>query len=410
MESIEDKLKNKLESRVKSNNYRSLKLAENLIDFTSNDYLGLARSEALLEQIRLSEVKERLSGATGSRLLSGNSSLCQETEQFLAQIFLAEKALIFNSGYSANLSILSAVPQKGDTILYDELIHASLKDGARLSMAQHLSFRHNDMIHFEKKLKIAKGNVFVVVESIYSMDGDACPLQELVMICEKYGAVIILDEAHSTGIMGHNGNGLACTMEIQDKIFARIYTFGKAMGMHGACIAGSSILIDFLINFSRPFIYTTALPPHSIHAIKHAFVYLEKNLGLQELLKRKIVLFIKLMEEAGIKGLNPSESAIQALVFSHSQQETVHPDNFDDSVSERQKDEMIRMKDQKSQIKDLAATVQKRGFDVRPILSPTVKEGSERIRICLHVHNSDSEIENLVIALKNGMEEHIFQS
>lgn len=365
------KLLQKLEERKKEGNLRTLSVQRNLIDFFSNDYLGLAKSKELLEKIHIehSQIKGNINGATGSRLLSGNSDYFLSTEERLSNIFNAPKALIFNSGYNANVSILSSIPQKGDTIIYDELIHASLKEGARLSFANRYSFKHNDIEDLEKKIKKAEGDCFVVIESVYSMDGDFSPLEKIVNLCEKYNTSLILDEAHSTGIWGEGGNGIACSLGLENRIFARIYTFGKAMGIHGACIAGSEILIDYLINFARPFIYTTALSPHSIAAINAAFDYVRTHAEISDILIKKITLFREAYyNKFGLDDvLAESESPIQVLKI---------PGN--------------------ANARRVATSLIEQGFDVRPILSPTVKEGEERLRICLHAYNTEEEIIRLV--------------
>ncbi|GAL84228.1 8-amino-7-oxononanoate synthase [Sporocytophaga myxococcoides] len=357
---------------------RRLTLRPNLVDFFSNDYLGLARNKKLYSLIdrKLSAQTGNINGSTGSRLLSGNSDYVEELELFFAKLFKSPKALIFNSGYNANLSILSAIPQKEDTIIYDELIHASLKDGARLSFAQRFSFKHNDLKDLEAKIQKAKGEVYVAVESVYSMDGDFAPLLEILELTTKYDAHLIVDEAHSTGVWGEKGNGMCCHLGIEDKVFARVYTFGKGIGAHGACIAGSELLIEFLINFARPFIYTTSLPLHSLVTLKVAFEYLEKEISLQAKIRSRIKLFRSLIE--GSKILSPliqdSSSPIQVLRISGNEK-----------------------------AKAAAAAVQNNGFDVRAILSPTVKEGEERLRICLHVFNTDEEIERLVKTLVESL-------
>ena len=178
---LDDWLKAKLNNRKENNLFRELKKPTGLVDFCSNDYLGLARSAELFQQIfqRCQNDEEKKNGATGSRLLSGNSNLAEEVERKLANLFKSETALILNSGYTANLAIFSSLPQRNDTILYDELAHASIKDGARLSLAKKFSFRHNDLNDLEGKLKKATGNTYVAVESVYSMDGDECPLTDL---------------------------------------------------------------------------------------------------------------------------------------------------------------------------------------------------------------------------------------
>jgi 8-amino-7-oxononanoate synthase len=356
-----------LNEKKENDSLRRLKSSSQPIDFCSNDYLGLASSQELFYAInRASErLKPPYNGSTGSRLLSGNSELAEELEKKLAGIFHSEKTLLLNSGYAANLAVLSCLPQRGDTIIYDELVHASLRDGARLSLASRFNFRHNDLNDLEEKIKHAKGNIFVVVESVYSMDGDECPLEDLVVLSEKHDFTVILDEAHSTGSYGENGSGLAVSKKLESRIAVRVYTFGKAMGVHGACIAGDETLINYLINFSRPFIYTTAMAPHSVIAISCAFDFLKRQIGLQEVLQSKIKLFLK--EFGKMKwDYVKSNSAIQNVII---------PGN--------------------TNVKELSHFLQHHEFDCRSILAPTVKEGSERIRICLHTFNSDKDINEL---------------
>lgn len=361
----------KLRERESNDLLRRLTTSTGLVDFTSNDYLGLASSRELFQNIsgRIESLGGRQNGAGGSRLLSGNSLYAEQVEARLAGIFKGESALIFNSGYSANLSVLSSIPQRGDTIIYDELAHACIKDGARLSLAKRFSFKHNDLDDLESKLGRAEGRVFVAVESIYSMDGDQCPLEELVKVTAKFNAAIILDEAHSTGVIGTNGSGLAVSLGLESRIDIRVYTFGKAMGVHGACVVGSDTLKQYLINFARPFIYTTALPHHSVVAIDCAFDYLLGNSHLQQSLTENIDLFVEAIH--GFENRVVSRSAIQTALFSGNKN-----------------------------ARTAAAALQKKGFDIRPILSPTVPEGSERLRICLHTFNSKEEIENLCNELK----------
>src|SRR5690606_36736063 len=200
------------------------------IDFYSNDYLGLARSSALSAEIE-QQYREGnyLNGSTGSRLLGGNYPLIEDTEHKLAARFKSEGCILFNSGYSAILAVLSAVPGRGDTILFDNLAHASLKDGARLSLAKHHSFRHNDPEDLERKLAAATGNKFVVLESVYSMDGDLCALEDLIAASRRHNAIIVLDEAHSTGVIGEGGSGFAIARGLEKEVDIRVYTFGKAM-------------------------------------------------------------------------------------------------------------------------------------------------------------------------------------
>jgi 8-amino-7-oxononanoate synthase len=373
MKSLEKSLSEKLEFLKTENQLRQLSAEVAAIDFSSNDYLGLARSEDLFKIIseKSKNCVRGKNGATGSRLLSGNDIYVQEVESKLATIFNSEAALIFNSGYSANQAVLSSLPQRGDTILYDELAHACIKDGARLSLASRFSFKHNDVDDLEKKLKKSKGKIFIAVEAIYSMDGDHCPLKEIVNVAQNYEASILLDEAHSTGVFGKQGSGLAVSLGLSEFVDIRIHTFGKAMGIHGACVAGSKNLINYLINFARPFIYTTALPPHSIVSIDCAFDYLNRNIHVQKKLNENINLF--LANSHGIELKPGSQSAIQTIVV---------PGN--------------------KQVKSAATKLQQAGFDIRPILSPTVKTGSERIRICIHSFNTEQEISQLTGELKKA--------
>jgi 8-amino-7-oxononanoate synthase len=351
---------------------RSLKLPAAGIDFTSNDYLGLARSQELHHQVQkaYSLLPVSRNGSTGSRLLSGNSELIVNTELTLSKLFNSESCLLFDSGYNANLAVLSTLPQKGDTIIMDELSHASLRDGARLSLATKWNFRHNDVNDLKRKLAVAKGNKWIVVESIYSMDGDVASLKEIAEIAHESGAQLIVDEAHSTGVHGAGGNGLANELSLADQVPIRIYTFGKAMGIHGACVACDNSTKDLLVNFSRPFIYTTAPSDHSIVSVNCAFGFLKANAGLQSELRNNIDLFRNNMTT--VSNWNGSKSQIQImLVAGH------------------------------ENVLGAAAQLQSAGYDVRPILAPTVKAGTERLRICLHTYNTNAEIIGLTTKLRS---------
>lgn len=372
MSSLNEFLDHKLSNRKTEGLLRKLKLHPGLIDFCSNDYLGLARSPLLFSAIRkkLQALDPPRNGSTGSRLLSGNSVFHEEVESRLASIFESEAALLFSSGYMANLAVLSSLPQRGDTILLDELSHACMKDGARLSMATRHSFRHNDLEDLERKLKKAAGKVFIAVESIYSMDGDQCPLDSLVTLAEKYDAHIILDEAHSTGVLGPSGNGMAASLGLSARIAVRVHTFGKAMGIHGACVAGSDKVKQFLINFARPFIYTTAPDFHSLFSIEESFRFLSENITMQAQLAGKIMLFSDHTQMLATR--KKSSSPVQCIIV---------PGN--------------------RQAAEASMTLQQHGFDVRPILSPTVPKGQERLRICLHVFNTDDEIIRLAGTLNS---------
>lgn len=364
-------LRQRLKERSDKGLLRCLKHENLLVDFSSNDYLGFARSAALHQYIhnQTALIAPNLNGSGGSRLLSGNYGYTEATESFIASFHQAPAGLIFNSGYDANIGLLSALPQRGDTIITDELIHASLIDGSRLSLANRFKFGHNSMSDLEQKLKQATGNIYVVAESIYSMDGDMAPLKDMAELCQKYGANLIVDEAHATGLFGANGEGLVVQLGLQDSVFARIITFGKAIGMHGAIILGSDTLRSYLINFARSFIYTTAMPLHNIVAIRSAYEWLSGENHPQQI-HQKIELYNLLIKDLNINRI-PSTSAIQTLLCNNN-----------------------------NAARNAALQLQENGFDVRPILSPTVPAGQERLRICLHTYNTEGEIDALVQQLK----------
>jgi len=355
----------KLDKRKAENSFRELKVNNNSIDFCSNDYLGLASEE---EIHILDNIKKF--GSTGSRLISGNFQQTVEVENFLAAYYKAESGLLFNSGYTANTGLFSCISQRTDTIIYDELIHASIRDGINLSNSKSFSFKHNDINSLKEKMAKAKGNIFVAVESIYSMDGDMAPLIGLVDICNNNGAALIVDEAHASGIFGDRGQGLVAHFKLENEVFARIVTFGKAFGSHGAIVLGNKLLRDYLINFSRSFIYTTALPLNNILAIKKGHQFLIENLDRKDSLHQLIKYFKLKINQLKLSVIN-SDSAIQCIVISGN-----------------------------DAVKNMSDIVQNKGFDVRPILSPTVKKGQERLRICLHSFNTKNQIDELLKIVK----------
>lgn len=370
LENINRFIDKKLQERVENFSLRALTSNTDLIDFCSNDYLGFARSEELrlLIESQLRQQPSYLNGATGSRLISGNDDFTEKLEAEIALFHNAEASLIFNSGYDANVGVFSSIPQRGDTIILDEFIHASIIDGSRLSNANRYTFKHNDLKSLEEKLRVAKGNIFIGIESIYSMDGDEAPLAEIIRLAETYSAAVIVDEAHAIGIFGKNGRGLCEYYNLCDRVFARVITFGKALGCHGAAVLCNKKVRTYLINFSRPFIYSTAASFYTHLSVNMAYKYLVQNDS--SLIHSKVELFRQ--EAAGIYSrFVESNSPIQCLILSGNRQ-----------------------------AKTAAATLRDKGFDVRAILSPTVPAGKERIRICLHSFNTNEEIINLVKALK----------
>lgn len=375
-------LSERLAAYEQSGLLRQLRTTDGLVDFCSNDYLGFARSPELKTTIQQADANyaDGHNGATGSRLLAGQTVLADQVEQALALFYQTQSALIFNSGYDANLGLLACLPKAGDTLLTDDLIHASMIDGARLSYASRHRFRHNDLNDVETKLQQAvktqpDGHVFVAVESVYSMDGDMAPLIELTDLCDHYGAGLLVDEAHATGLYGPTGEGLVVALGLQERVLARVHTFGKALGVHGAAVVGPVVLREYLINFARPFIYTTALPPHSLLAIRcahhHLWVHTEARTSLYERLA-----YFRQQVGTLLPGTTwtDSQSPIQCLIL---------PGN--------------------EQARHVAAEAQRVGLDVRAILNPTVPAGQERLRICIHAFNTIGEIDQLLAILQTAL-------
>lgn len=339
-------LKSRLEERRASGLLRRLCQRTGGIDLTSNDYFGFAREER----------EERgCAGAGGSRLLSGNSVYYEELEKRLARFHRAESCLIYTSGYLANQGLLAAIGVESATFIYDLEIHASMIDGMRLSEAKCVPFRHNDLASLEKRLQRASLPVFILIESLYSISGDLAPLAEIARLSKQYGAELIVDEAHATGLFGA---GLA----VEIKTFARVCTFSQALGVQGACILGSSLLREYLINFSRPFIYTTAFAQTTLRQISRSYDKLEEDGE-----KPRQALFALIAYFCEKTGRGSSLSPIQPIFTAHSL--------------------------------SLSQKLWERGIDVRSIRSPTVGRGKECLRVVLHSFNQPSEIDQLLECL-----------
>lgn len=372
LKSIQAYIQSKVEHRKSENNFRSLRIVEGLSDFYSNDYLGFASDKELQRRIEqeIKSHREHKLGSTGARLLSGNSLYAEDLEKFLAAFHQEDAALLFNSGFDANSGLLASLPYRGDTIIYDELVHASMHDGMRAGKAHSVSFAHNNLKELEALLQKATGLKYVVVESVYSMDGDFAPLTEIAALCAQYDAGLIVDEAHATGIFGPNGAGRVVELNLQHRCIARIHTFGKAIGANGAVIVGSAALKDFLINYSRPFIFSTALPFHSLAAIQCAYRYLPEVEDRRQHIFRLAEVFSKNINLPQSFELIGNLSPIQSILIKGNEH-----------------------------VKELAQKIHLKGFDVRPILYPTVAKGKERIRLCLHSFNTEEEVINLAQAI-----------
>jgi 8-amino-7-oxononanoate synthase len=347
----------KLNQRKAENAFRELMVQGNRVDFFSNDYLDVARMP----------FEGHMSyGSTGSRLISGNSKYTERLEMYLANFYQQESGLLFNSGYDANLGFFSSIPQKGDTIFYDELAHASIRDGIRLSRADAYMFRHNDLQHLSDRLKKARGTIYVAVESVYSMDGDAVPLEQIVQLCEQHGAFLVVDEAHSGGLYGEGGSGIVTEKKLDNRIFAKLITFGKAYGSHGAIVLSSQVVKEYLVNFARSLIYTTALSFHSQERIEFAVNKVAQLDAERKKLRANILTFRSEIALTRLKFVD-SHSPIQSVII---------PGN--------------------DEAKKVAEKILASNFAVKAILSPTVPKGYERIRICLHSFNSEEEIKGLL--------------
>lgn len=350
---------------------RALRAVNPHIDFSSNDYLGFASRDILAG--KLAEINSMFkTGSTGSRLISGHSQLFNEVETGIALFHHADAALLFNSGYDANVGLLSSVPQKNDLVLFDELIHASVYDGIRLNHARHYKFRHNDTGHLQELLTRHRSdftNIYVVLESVYSMDGDFAPLKDIVAICQRFEAFLIVDEAHAIGVFGKKGRGLCEASDTEAACFARIYTYGKAMGCHGAAVVGGRLLREYLVNFARSFIYTTAMPEHNLCAIKAAYMLLENTEEIEKL-------------QANIAYFNSHTQADPDFIASRS---AIH----------------CRVIPGNGAVQGTEDHLAGSGIFAKAIKSPTVKQGLERIRICLHAFNTREEIDMLLNGLKH---------
>ncbi|KAI7780076.1 aminotransferase class I and II [Diaporthe eres] len=386
------------------------------VDFSSNDYLSLSTNPDIRQAFLNLLSQEGYSshpgpvepstspppqlGSRGSRLLDGNHPFADSLEALIAAHHNSPSALLFTSGFDANVGLFSCAPQPGDLIVYDELIHASVHDGMRLSRvpaARRLPFRHNsanglremlgELAGREGGVSEGRANVFVAVEAVYSMDGDLAPLREIVDVIHEVlprgNGYLIVDEAHATGVFGQRGRGLCSELGVEDKVFARVVTFGKAVGSQGAVVLCSKIAREYLINYARTLIYTTAMSFPSLASIRASYDFMIS--GRTEALVRHLQHLIRLTHRllSGIVSTlaeDPSAPAILAL------------SPLGDSISP-----IIPVFT--PQPRSLASHCQAQGLMVRPIVAPTVPHGTERVRVCLHAGNTEWEVEKLAISI-----------
>jgi 8-amino-7-oxononanoate synthase len=380
---VERRLQKVLARSLEGNLLRNLSTKREGIDFCSNDYLGLARSGTLRDHIRkqLDAWGDIPHGATGSRLISGNYALAESLEQELADFHGARAGLLFGSGFAANTGLWSSVAVAGDCLLMDELIHASSIDGARLSKADRLTFRHNDTADLCRKLdqvrNRARGNIFIGIESLYSMDGDRAPLETIAEIAASAGAGLIVDEAHSNGISGRHGRGMVSEAGLEDEVFARVHTFGKGIGLHGAVVLGSETLKSYLVNFARPFIFSTGPSHDHLLKIRAAYRLLPELDATREHLFSRVQHFRRVVKTSSQQWLD-SDTWVQSVMIPG-----------------------------EPEVLAVAEFLEERGFWVKAIRAPSIAAGSERIRICLHAFNTREEIEGLVAALDQFSTENL---
>lgn len=355
--------------------HRKLKVSDG-VDFYSNDYLGFARDQDFSARItnRLSDYNnEFFAGSTGSRLLSGNHALFEQVEGRLADLSGTQSAVFFPSGYQANVAVISALCRKKDVVFSDELNHASIIDGVRLSGADKEIFKHNSLSSLEEKLikhQNNKTNKFIICESIYSMEGNQAPLVEIAMLAKKYDAHLIVDESHSTGLFAKNGSGLVNQLLLRDQVFCTIHTAGKALGVSGAWVAGSALLKEYIVNFSRGFVFSTAPSPVQFIMIDEALEYLKLSLHRAETVLKRAEYFrnelkTKLADTGAV--ILGKDSPIVPIVL------------FDNDI-----------------VLNLFEELKNLNIDIAAIRPPTVPIGKSRLRLTINHSNCSNHLNNML--------------
>ncbi|KAG8924937.1 hypothetical protein FRC02_010082 [Tulasnella sp. 418] len=403
--SLERKLESALQSRLSRSTLRRVEEPHpsTLIDFSSNDYLSLSSDPRVRERfLQILKESESILGSGGSRLLDGNTPTHYNLERRLQSFFGAPAALLFNSGFDANVSIFTTLPQPGDFILIDELIHASVWDGIRSSRASSSirKFKHNSIVSLKDQInsiiaandgvRNGDNSIFVAVETLYSMDGDFAPLREIVEAVEnslpKGNGHVIVDEAHATGIYGPQGRGMVALLGLEDRVTVRLHTFGKAMGSNGAIVLASPLIRSYLCNYARPLVFSTALSHSSIISIGCSFDMLENGVAeeLAEALQRVGRRFLLTLIPA-LRSIPPYLLSLPESLLAGSLRE--------DSLISPIIPILTTLP------RPLAASLQKRGYLARPITYPTVPKGQERVRVCMHAKNTDQEVDGLAEAL-----------
>jgi 8-amino-7-oxononanoate synthase len=347
------------------------------LDFASNDYLALTTSQRLRDRLAVALSEGTAIGAGGSRLLRGNSPEHETLEAAAAAFFHAERALFFGGGYAANFAVLTTLPQKGDLVILDALVHASARDGARAGRAEFTEAPHNDVTAIEDAIRTYRGRggigrAWIIIESLYSMDGDRAPLTDLVALADRHDAFLFIDESHATGVYGPDGRGLAAAFEGRDNVVV-LHTCGKALGGSGALVTARRPLVEFLINRCRSFIYSTAPSPLMAVAVLGALSILREEPERRDQLA-------KLVDFAGTAlaqrcGRTPSGSQILPVVIGENNRTMA-----------------------------VAAALQARCFDIRGVRPPTVPEGTARLRISLTLNVDRTGVAAMIDALAEELQ------
>ncbi|WP_141342375.1 8-amino-7-oxononanoate synthase [Bradyrhizobium sp. USDA 3458] len=341
-------------------------------DFASNDYLALASAPRMKKALCIALDAGTPIGAGGSRLLRGNCEEHEALEAEAARFFRTQTALFFGGGYIANFAVLTTLPQQGDLLVLDSLVHASIHEGARASRAEFRISTHNDLQSIEDRIgdwraRGGKGRVWIVVESLYSMDGDFAPLKDLVAIAERYEAFLVVDEAHATGVYGEQGRGLTAPYEGRENLLV-IHTCGKALGAAGALVTASGVLREFMVNRCRPFIFATAPSPLMAVAVREAILILQEEPERQ----RRLIDLVNFTHRQLVVCGRASSSNSQIIPY-------VVGDN--------------------ARTMRLASALQARGFDIRGIRPPTVPVGTARLRISLTLNVGQDDVSDMIDAL-----------
>lgn len=376
-------IQTELESLHKKGLYRLLRSVEGdqgpillidgreVINFSSNNYLGLANHPALREAAKAA-IDRYGCGSGASRLISGNMTLHEELESKIAQLKGTEAALVFNSGYQANTGIIPVLVREGDVILSDALNHASIIDGCRLARAKIVVYKHGDVDELERGLKnsLPNSRKLIVTESLFSMDGDEAPLGDIVGVAEKHGAMVMVDEAHATGVYEPNGAGIVARLGLGDRVLVQMGTLGKALGGFGAYVAGSKALRDLLINRCRSFIFTTSLPPAVMAMSIAAIDLIERETERRQALRNNCQLLRKGLESLGFS-LGAGQSHILPLMIGDA-----------------------------AQCMKLSADLLQRGVFAQGIRPPTVPVGTSRLRITVMATHTREHINQALAVFK----------